>query len=84
MNDINRILNLQTNDTYITNVEDFEENLNHNIEIDSNTIEYLRNLIDFLKNSSFSNKQTVINIINNALNNDITYKGGIEYEGRSK
>lgn len=68
MNDVNRLLNIKTNDTYITNVEEFKDNLERNVDIDSNVIEYLNTLRDYLVSSHYSNRQSVIDIIDSVIN----------------
>ena len=56
------VLNINTNDTYITNVEEFEQSLK-NINWDSNLEEYLYNIYRFLKCSNYSNSSNVIKLI---------------------
>ena len=56
------VLNINTNDTYITNVEEFQQSL-QNTTWDSNLEEYLINIYHFLKCSNYSNSKNVINLI---------------------
>lgn len=71
MNDVNRLLNLKTNDTYITNVEEFKENIENIVEIDNNVKEYLNTLRDYLVSSQYSNRQIVIDIIDNVISKNM-------------